>query len=135
MLDELSDTLVRNKQFEEHHVLHETASKQLILIAQGLGKTLFKARLSGVFDIVFCAAKSEVLLTRAAAEECLAALVKFLGEGILRGRVESTHFHELDLLDRALTAPIKVPIHEATGMKKPEDNYGAFISMTPGQPY
>ena len=47
-----------------------------------------------VFDIVFYAAKSEVLLTRAAAEECLAALSGFLGEGILRGRVESTHYEQ-----------------------------------------
>ena len=101
---------MRNKHFEEHHVLHETASKQLILIATGLGKQLFKgkvllnftsfliekcsAHLASVFDIVFYAAKSEVLLTRAAAEECLAALSGFLGEGILRGRVESTHYEQ-----------------------------------------
>ena len=43
--------------------------------------------------------------------------------------------NQLDLLERALKRPIKVPVHEVTGMKKPEDNYGAFISMTPGQPY
>ena len=82
----------------------------------------------------------------------------FVGEGILRGRVENTHFERLDLLERALKRPIKVPVHEVTGkcyifairqfiivrklaltlikgMRKPEDNYGAFISMTPGQPY
>lgn len=92
---------MRNKQFEEHHVLHETASKQIILIANGLGKQLFKGlphflvvslydstsgHLSAVFDIVFYAAESEVLLTRAAAEECLAALSKFLGKSIWKFR-------------------------------------------------
>ena len=50
--------------------------------------------MASVFDIVFYAAKSEVLLTRAAAEECLAALSGFLGDGILRGRVESTHYEQ-----------------------------------------
>lgn len=59
----------------------------------------------------------------------------FLGESILRGRVEMTHFEDLDILERSLKNPIKVPVHEVTGMKTAEDNYGAFISMTPGQPY
>ena len=46
-----------------------------------------------------------------------------------------THFEDLDILERSLKNPIKVPVHEVTGMKTAEDNYGAFISMTPGQPY
>ena len=39
----------------------------------------FKNHLQSVFDILFYAARSQVLLTKAAAEECLAALSKFLG--------------------------------------------------------
>ena len=46
-----------------------------------------------------------------------------------------THFEDLNILERSLKNPIKVPVHEVTGMKTAEDNYGAFISMTPGQPY
>lgn len=135
LVGELGETLMRNRHFEEHHVLYETATKQMILIAHGLGKQVFKNHLQEVFDIVFYAAESQVLLTKAAAEECLAALSKFLGESILRGRVELTHFEDLDVLDRALRNPIKVPVHEVTGMKTAEDNYGAFISMTPGYSY
>jgi len=135
LIDELGETMMKNRHFEEHHVLYETASKQIILIAKGLGKQEFKNHLQSVFDILFYAARSQVLLTKAAAEECLAALSKFLGESILRGRVEMTHFEDLDILERSLKNPIKVPVHEVTGMKTAEDNYGAFISMTPGQPY
>ena len=71
--------MMKNRHFEEHHVLYETASKQMILIAKGLGKQEFKNHLQSVFDILFYAARSQVLLTKAAAEECLAALSKFLG--------------------------------------------------------
>jgi len=79
LIDELGETMMKNRHFEEHHVLYETASKQMILIAKGLGKQEFKNHLQSVFDILFYAARSQVLLTKAAAEECLAALSKFLG--------------------------------------------------------
>ena len=43
-----------------------------------------KTHLPAVFDILFYAAESQVLLTKAAAEECLAALSQFLGKFIFR---------------------------------------------------
>ena len=80
MVDQLGESLMRNRHFEEHVVLFKTASKQLIQIARGLGKQEFKAHLEPVFDILFYATRSDVILTKAAAEECLAELAKFLGE-------------------------------------------------------
>jgi len=135
MVDEMTETLCRYKHFDAHHQLHETACKQILHMAKALGKRAIKERLAGIFDCVFYAADSQVLLTQAAAEECLCGLAKLLGENILKGRVEMTHPEHLTRFVQALRSPIKVPRHQVSGMKTAEDNYGAFIGMAPGQPY
>ena len=84
---------------------------------------------------MFYAIESQVLLTKAAGEECITSLSKLLGENILKGRIEMSHHDHLDDYVRAIRNPIKVPSHQVSGMRTAEDNYGAFIGMTPGQPY
>ena len=71
---------MRNRHFESHVVLFESASKHFIQIARGIGKQEFKNHLESVFDVLFYAANSDVILTKAAAEEALANLAKFLGK-------------------------------------------------------
>ncbi|CAG5080421.1 Oidioi.mRNA.OKI2018_I69.PAR.g9583.t1.cds [Oikopleura dioica] len=129
------DQIRSNRHFDAHQQLHETFSKQISLFAEAVGKKTFKNCLVGSFDILFYAANSPVLLTKAAAEECLASLSKLLGPSILRGRAEMTHPDNLETLDRALNNPMSVPQHQVTGMRTAEDNYGAFIGMAPGRSY
>jgi hypothetical protein len=65
----------------------------------------------------------------------LASLSTLLGESILKGRIEMTHPMFMDDYEKAIRQPINVPCHRISGMKTPEDNYGAFIGMAPGAPY
>ena len=46
-----------------------------------------------------------------------------------------THPMFMDDYEKAIRQPINVPCHRISGMKTPEDNYGAFIGMAPGAPY
>ena len=70
---------MRNRHFESHVILFESAAKNIVQIGRGIGKNEFKNHLENVFDLLFYAANSDVILTKAAAEEALSNLAKFLG--------------------------------------------------------
>lgn len=76
------------KHFPQHVVFIETICKQLPAFARVIKKRPFKNNLEKFFDLIFYAVDSDVQLTAAAGEQCLVELSKFIGRGILRGRIE-----------------------------------------------
>ncbi|CAL1530399.1 unnamed protein product [Lymnaea stagnalis] len=77
----------------------ETVCKQLLNIAEGLGKRPFKMFLEMFLDYIFEALDSDVALTSAAASQCIISLSGFLGPGIFRGRIESYNSSYLSKYD------------------------------------
>lgn len=93
------------KHFPQHLVFLETVCKQLPKIANRIGKRSFKMHLEIFFDHIFRAISCDVQLTVAAGEECLIQLGKFLGFGILRGRIENYNPNYLQAFDRIQQHP------------------------------
>lgn len=85
--------------YTQHLYLLETICKKLPVIANGIGKRLFKSQLESFFDCIFYALVSESSLTSSAASQCLNRLSSLLGPNILRGRVENYNPKYLDMLD------------------------------------
>nr|KAG5714484.1 hypothetical protein BaRGS_006930 [Batillaria attramentaria] len=77
------------KRHYTHHVnFLETVCKQLPNLAKGLGKRQFKQFLEQFLEPIFYSLECDSALTSAAASQCLTDLSHFIGEGIMRGRVE-----------------------------------------------
>ena len=88
------------KHFPQHVVFHETICNQLPIFASIVGKRAFKTYLESLFDLIFYSLDSDIPLTSVAAENCLLQLSKFLGQGILRGRVEMWNTGKLVKYDK-----------------------------------
>mmetsp|Transcript_6677 Transcript_6677/g.11786 ORF Transcript_6677/g.11786 Transcript_6677/m.11786 type:complete len:700 (+) Transcript_6677:78-2177(+) len=69
--------------------LQATIWKQLIQIAKALGKRPFKRYMEPFLPPLVASLKDENQLTASAAAECLSFLIQYLGQGIMKGRVES----------------------------------------------
>lgn len=87
LIDDLAQALAY-KDFDQHLIFLETVCNQLPVIAQNLGKKLFKTKLALFVTPIFYALHSDVQLTAVAAERCLNELSRFIGAGILKGRIE-----------------------------------------------
>ncbi|XP_068210771.1 uncharacterized protein [Palaemon carinicauda] len=79
---------VRHKHYTAHVTLLETLCKTLPHLAKGLSKRVFKSHLYLFLDSIFYALECENALTSSAASQCLTQLGQYLGQNILRGRVE-----------------------------------------------
>ena len=112
------------KHFPQHLVFLETVCKQLPKIATRLGKRLFKMHLELFIDSIFAATSCDVPLTVAAGEDCLIQLGKFLGVGILRGRIENHDPRYLSDYDRIQQHPGQ------NGIPLPSGRCNYSIAMT-----
>ena len=97
------------RHYAQHFHLLETLCCQLPLIAERIGKKMFKMYLEMFLDSIFDALKSDNQLTSAAAHDCLIKLADLLGHNILRGRVENYHSHFAQELDAVMNA--RIPPH------------------------
>ncbi|XP_065844840.1 uncharacterized protein [Oscarella lobularis] len=76
------------RHYQQHFSFLETTWKQLPRIAKGVQKRNFKRYLEHFFPSLFYSLDCSVPLTCVAAKDCFAALKTFVGENILRGRIE-----------------------------------------------
>ena len=90
------------RHYSQHFHLLETLCNKLPMIAEGIGKRVFKMHLESFFNAIFDALGSDNQLTSAAAEECLIKFSSLLGQNILRGRVENYHPHFVQQLDAVI---------------------------------
>lgn len=83
------------------HYLHfyESVNKVIPILAENLGKRVFKRYIEEFFEVIFTSLTCENALTKVAASECLAFLSKYLGPNILRGRIEQFNSSYLQHLD------------------------------------
>ncbi|XP_076463710.1 uncharacterized protein LOC143295909 [Babylonia areolata] len=89
-----------------HHInFLETVCKQLPNLAKGLGKRQFKMYLEIFLEPIFYSLDSDNALTSTAASQCLTEQSHFLGEGILRGRVEQFDPRYLNQLETCIGPP------------------------------
>ena len=88
-LPELAATVLAARHFEQAYLLKETVWKQLPAIAQAIGKRPFKRYLDEFLRPLILSADSDQALESFAARSCLAFLQSWVGEGVLRGRVEA----------------------------------------------
>ncbi|KAK7103966.1 uncharacterized protein [Littorina saxatilis] len=95
-----------NKRHYTHHInFLETVCKQLPNLAKGLGKRQFKTHLELFLEPIFYSLESDNALTSAAARQCLTELSHFLGDGIMRGRVEQFDPKYINLLESCIGPP------------------------------
>ena len=97
------------RHYNQHFHLLETLCSQLPLIAERIGKRMFKMYLELFFDSIFDALRSDSQLTSTAAHDCLIKLGALLGHNILRGRVENYHSNYVQELDAVMGAKIPYP--------------------------
>lgn len=95
------------KHFPQHQVFHETVCKQLPILATLVGKRIFKQQLDQLLPVIFYAVASDVPLTSVAGEQCLQQLAKFVGSGILRGRIEMWNSEKLADYDRFVNTNVQ----------------------------
>lgn len=90
--------------YTQHAVFLETLCKQLPSIASGFGKKEFKKHLELFIDPIFTAYASDTQLTSHAAEECIRNLSQFIGQNILRGRIENYDLKYLPIYENIIHA-------------------------------
>ena len=93
---------VSYRHYSQHFHLLETFCSRLYMMAEGLGKRLFKVHLELFLDAIFDGLASDNQLTHAAAKESLIMLGGFLGQNILKGRVENYNPIYMKHLDEVL---------------------------------
>ncbi|XP_025103889.1 uncharacterized protein LOC112569974 [Pomacea canaliculata] len=95
-----------SKRHYTHHLnFLETVCKQLPNLAKGLGKRSFKLFLESFLEPICYSIESDNILTSTAGSQCLAELTTFIGEGIMRGRIEQYDPRYLDYLQPSFGPP------------------------------
>ena len=102
-------TAAEHKHYIQHVHLLETICRELLKIAVGLGKRLFKPHLEQFFEPVFAALNCDNALTKVAACDCLDGISKFIGPNILRGRIEQYNGSYLHQFEQVLRSANGIP--------------------------
>ena len=97
------------RHYNQHFHLLETFCCQLPLIAERIGKRMFKMYLELFLDSIFDALRSDSQLTSTAAHDCLIKFGNLFGNNILRGRVENYHSNYVQELDAVMGTKMPHP--------------------------
>eukprot|EP00127_Corallochytrium_limacisporum_P001876 Clim_evm31s88 gene=Clim_evmTU31s88 len=83
--------------FHHHVYMLETLWQLLPIVAENLGKTVFKRKVEDFFDGLKYSLACGTRVTEVAASECIERLSKFIGPNIMAGRVENYNPVLLDI--------------------------------------
>eukprot|EP00038_Savillea_parva_P001610 m.105787 g.105787 ORF g.105787 m.105787 type:complete len:351 (-) comp10561_c0_seq2:3350-4402(-) len=96
--------VARLRHFDHHFVLLETIWKQLPAVASAIGKKRFKPHLELFLEPLHYSLVCHNQLAQHAARQCVEAIAKLIGPGILRGRVEMADPRFVDIFEGPIVA-------------------------------